>query len=94
MKDNKIVEAVEFKAVEETEVVEAKNGLLDKATEFGKKHGKKVIAGIALLAAGVLGYSVGKKTGEDTDTIDVDVDYTEYDEINNDYDSEVNKTEV
>jgi hypothetical protein len=69
--DGAEVKNVEEKTVEltvvpetEVEVSEAKKeGLFVKAKGVVAKHGKKVLGGIALLAVGAAGYTIGKMMG-------------------------------
>lgn len=37
------------------------------------KHGKKLVAGAAVAAAGLIGYALGAKSKEDEDAIDAEV---------------------
>lgn len=90
-KDDKVIEGTVEDVVVDTEVVgtkvvEAKKGLLVKAQELNQKHGKKLLAGIAIIGAGVLGYVVGKKAG--VNSVDTD-DCSSYDDTD-DYTSEDN----
>ena len=65
----------------ESEVVEVieTTGKFNKVVGFGRKHGKKIIAGIALVAVGAIGYSLGKRAGEsdldELETIDTSENY-------------------
>lgn len=87
----------ELKNVEEIEnVVETEEEVMETETKqkFGakfvagvKKHGKKIVTGVAVVAVGLAGYALGKKSGgadedcfEDDDVIDfIDDDSTEVD---------------
>ena len=76
----------EIEEITEAEVVETetKHGSGSKIVGFGKKHGKKIVTGVAVAAAGMLGYVLGKKThGEDDDFTedDEDLDCVEFDEV-------------
>ena len=78
-------EAIEEVAEEEVVETETKKGFGSKIVSFGKKHGKKIVTGVAVAAAGVLGYALGKKAhGEDddfTEDDDEDLDYVELEEV-------------
>ena len=77
------VEEIEEVAEEEVVETETKKGFGSKIVSFGKKHGKKIVTGVAVAAAGMLGYVLGKKThGEDDDFTedDEDLDCVEFDE--------------
>ena len=69
------VEEIEEVTEEEVVETETKKSFCSKIVDFGKKHGKKIVTGVAVAAVGVLGYALGKKThGEEDD------DYLEDDE--------------
>ena len=74
-KEIKKVEEIEEVTEEEVVETETKKGFGSKIVDFGKKHGKKIVTGVAVAAVGMLGYALGKKThGEEDD------DYLEDDE--------------
>ena len=78
------VEEIEEVAEEEVVETETKKSFGSKIVDFGKKHGKKIVTGVAVAAVGVLGYVLGKKThGEDDDFTedDEDLDCVEFDEV-------------
>ena len=78
------VEEIEEVTEEEVVETETKQGFGSKIVGFGKKHGKKIVTGVAVAAVGVLGYALGKKThGEDDDFTedDEDLDCVEFDEV-------------
>ena len=78
------VEEIEEVTEEEVVETETKKSFGSKIVDFGKKHGKKIVTGVAVAAVGVLGYALGKKThGEDDDFTegDEDPDYVEFDEV-------------
>ena len=78
------VEEIEEVTEEEVVETETKKGFGSKIVGFGKKHGKKIVTGVAVAAAGMLGYILGKKThGEDDDFTedDADLDCVEFDEV-------------
>ena len=78
------VEEIEEVTEEEVVETETKKGFGSKIVGFGKKHGKKIVTGVAVAAAGMLGYILGKKThGEDDDFTedDEDLDCVEFDEV-------------
>ena len=78
------VEEIEEVAEEEVVETETKKSFGSKIVDFGKKHGKKIVTGVAVAAVGVLGYALGKKThGEDEDFTedDEDLDCVEFDEV-------------
>ena len=83
-KTNK-VEEIEEVTEEEVMETETKKGFGSKIVGFGKKHGKKIVTGVAVAAVGMLGYALGKKThGEDEDYFegDEELDYVdESDEV-------------
>ena len=60
--------------VEEEEVIEEtkSEGFLTKVKTGLKKHGKKLVAGAAVAAVGLIGYALGAKSKEGEDTIDAD----------------------
>ena len=69
------VEEIEEVAEEEVVETETKKSFGSKIVDFGKKHGKKIVTGVAVAAVGVLGYALGKKThGEDEDFTEDDED--------------------
>lgn len=78
--ENKVVEG-EFVDVTESEVV-VKKSKLDGVKTFGKKHGKKIVAGIAGITLLGLGYAMGKRSSEDS------TDLMEYDEDEDSYETE------
>ena len=74
-----------------TEVVEQENksnGFISKFSDFAKKHGKKIAVGAAVLAAGVLGVVIGKKSTDESDC-----DYNEEDDVSEAGYSEVETNE-
>ena len=78
------VEEIEEVTEEEVVDTETKKSFGSKIVDFGKKHGKKIVTGVAVAAVGVLGYALGKKThGEDEDFTedDEDLDCVEFDEV-------------
>ena len=78
------VEEIEEVTEEEVVETETKKSFGSKIVDFGKKHGKKIVTGVAVAAVGVLGYAVGKRTeGEDDDFTedDEDLDCVEFDEV-------------
>ena len=78
------VEEIEEVTEEEVVETETKKSFGSKIVDFGKKHGKKIVTGVAVAAVGVLGYALGKKThGEDDDFTedDEDLDCVEFDEV-------------
>ena len=78
------VEEIEEVTEEEVVETETKKGFGSKIVGFGKKHGKKIVTGVAVAAVGMLGYALGKKTnGEDEDFTegDEDPDYVELEEV-------------
>lgn len=78
------VEEIEEVTEEEVVETETKKSLGSKIVDFGKKHGKKIVTGVAVAAVGMLGYALGKKThGEDDDFTedDEDLDCVEFDEV-------------
>ena len=78
------VEEIEEVTEEEVVETETKKSFGSKIVDFGKKHGKKIVTGVAVAAVGMLGYALGKKThGEDDDFTedDEDLDCVEFDEV-------------
>ena len=78
------VEEIEEVTEEEVVETETKKSFCSKIVDFGKKHGKKIVTGVAVAAVGVLGYALGKKThGEDDDFTedDEDLDCVEFDGV-------------
>ena len=78
------VEEIEEVAEEEVVETETKKSFGSKIVDFGKKHGKKIVTGVAVAAVGVLGYALGKKThGEDEDFTEdnEELDCVEFDEV-------------
>ena len=78
------VEEIEEVTEEEVVETETKKSFGSKIVDFGKKHGKKIVTGVAVAAVGMLGYALGKKThGEDDDFTedDEDLDYVELEEV-------------
>lgn len=85
-KEIKKVEEIEEVAEEEVVETETKKGFGSKIVGFGKKHGKKIVTGVAVAAVGMLGYVLGKKSqveDEDEDYFedDEELDYVESDEV-------------
>lgn len=71
MKKENVNEEVTMEELEEVcEVEEVKEGLLTKAKNGFKKHGKKVAVGAAVAVAGVVGYMLGSKSEYDSEYID------------------------
>ena len=50
------VEEIEEVAEEEVVETETKKSFGSKIVDFGKKHGKKILTGVAVAAFGMLGY--------------------------------------
>lgn len=80
------VEEIEEITEEEVVETETKQGFGSKIVDFGKKHGKKIVTGVAVAAVGILGYALGKKTnGEDEGDgyleDDEESDCVEFDEV-------------
>ena len=78
------VEEIEEVAEEEVVETETKKSFGSKIVDFGKKHGKKIVTGVAVAAVGMLGYALGRKSsGEDEDFTegDEDPDYVELEEV-------------
>lgn len=92
-----VVEVAEV--AENNEKVSKTNGLMAKAKTIGKKHGKKIIAGIAIVTAVGLSYAFGKNAGlnESSDTnqedYGTDDDYDYYSENNEESDDTITTTE-
>ena len=70
MKKENVNEEVTMEELEEVCEEEVKEGLLTKAKNGFKKHGKKVAVGAALGMAGVIGYILGSKSEYDSEYID------------------------
>ena len=78
------VEEIEEVTEEEVVETETKQGFGSKIVGFGKKHGKKIVTGVTVVAAGILGYALGRKSsGEEDDYLedDEESDYVESDEV-------------
>ena len=80
------VEEIEEVAEEEVVETETKQGFGSKIVGFGKKHGKKIVTGVTVVAVGILGYALGKKTngedeGDDYLEDDEELDHVEFDEV-------------
>ena len=83
-KEIKKVEEIEEVTEEEVVETETKKSLGSKIVDFGKKHGKKIVTGVAVVVVGMLAYALGKKShGEDEDYFedDEELDYVESDEV-------------
>ena len=83
-KEIKKVEEIEEVTEEEVVETETKKGFRSKIVGFGKKHGKKIVTGVAVVVVGMLAYALGKKShGEDEDYFedDEELDYVESDEV-------------
>lgn len=69
---------IENEEIEEVEVMEEEyvleEGLGSKIKAGFKKHGKKIVAGAALLTCGIIGYVLGKKSNEEYDYDSDDTD--------------------
>lgn len=71
---NEVEEAVENEAMVSDETVDTPDktvGKLSKVKDGVKRHGKKILAGVGIVTAGVILYTLGKKS---TDVIDVDAE--------------------
>ena len=67
-KEIKNVEEIENVTEEEVMETETKQGFGSKIVGWGKKNGKRVLTGVGIVAVGLLGYALGKKSaGEDED---------------------------
>ena len=80
------VEEIEEVTEEEVVETETEQGFGSKIVDFGKKHGKKIVTGVAVAAVGMLGYALGKKTngedeGDDYLEDDEESDCVEFDEV-------------
>ena len=78
------VEEIEEVTEEEVVETETKKGFGSKIVDFGKKHGKKIVTGVTVVAAGILGYALGRKSsGEEDDYLedDEESDCVEFDEV-------------
>ena len=78
------VEEIEEVTEEEVVETEPKQGFGSKIVGFGKKHGKKIVTGVAVAAVGMLGYALGRKSsGEEDDYLedDEESDCVEFDEV-------------
>lgn len=64
---SKEIEKVETEIMEETE----KKGILSKIGGFIKKHGKKIVAGAAIVGGAMVAYKLGKKSNDEVDYIEV-----------------------
>lgn len=74
----------EMNNIEEIEVIEeevmeteTKQKFGSKIVGFGKKHGRKIMTGVAVAAVGLLGYALGQKKsdGEDEEYFEEDTDF-------------------
>ena len=75
---NEINNIEEIEVMNEVEVAETepKQKRGSKIVGWGKKHGKKIVAGVAVAAVGLLGYALGQKTvGAGGDVYDEDIDF-------------------
>lgn len=81
MNENKKNEVVEVEAIEET--TETKEGFLTKAKGFVKKNGKKIAVGAVTIVGLGLAYGLGKKSSEETEESDEEIDYddVEFEEL-------------
>ena len=80
------VEEIEEVTEEEVVETETKKGCGSKIVGFGKKHGKKIVTGVAVAAVGILGFGLGKRTnGENKEDDyledDEESDCVEFDEV-------------
>lgn len=66
-KETKKVEEIEEVTEEEVVETETKESFGSKIVGFGKKHGKKIVTGVAVAAVGLLGYALGAKSHGDED---------------------------
>lgn len=80
----------EVNNVEEIEIMETEEEVMETETKqkFGskivagvKKHGKKIVTGVAVIAVGALGYALGKKSGCEEEDYFEDDDEVEFDLI-------------
>lgn len=78
MSDQKTVE--EVVNVEETVEVEevSTDGKLSKLKTGLKKYGKKIAAGAAVVTVGLIGYALGARSRDESDTDAIDTDYEIY----------------
>lgn len=58
------IEEIENVIEEEVMETETKQKLGSKIVGFGKKHGKKIVTGVAVAAVGLLGYALGQKKSD------------------------------
>lgn len=80
------VEEIEEVTEEEVVETETKKGFGSKIVDFGKKHGKKIVTGVAVAAVGILGFGLGKRAngeneGDDYLEDDEESDCVEFDEV-------------
>lgn len=88
---NEIKNIEEIENINEEEVMktETKQGLGTKIVGWGKKNGKKILTGVGVVAVGLLGYALGKKsTGEDEDYFNDDAEFEDLEDNFEDVDSE------
>ena len=80
------VEEIEEVTEEEVVETETKKGFGSKIVGFGKKHGKKIVTGVAVAAVGILCFGLGKRAngedeGDDYFEDDEESDCVEFDEV-------------
>ena len=80
------VEEIEEVTEEEVVETETEQGFGSKIVDFGKKHGKKIVTGVAVVVVGMLAYALGKKShgedeGDDYLEDDEESDCVEFDEV-------------
>lgn len=79
------IEEIEAMNEEKVMETETKQGALSKIGGWCKKHGKKVVTGVAVIGVGLLGYALGQKSVCEDDEYDyedaVELDFIEDDSV-------------
>ena len=87
-KEIKNIEEIENVTEEEVMETETKQGIGSKIVGFGKKHGKKIVTGVAVAAVGLLAYALGKKSGGEEQCYFEDDDFESFESDSEESDSE------
>lgn len=78
---SKETNVVELEEVVEVENEKESNGFLTKVKTVAKKHGKKIVTGIAIGAGILAGYLLGRKAIGDDEVDYIDCEATDTDEF-------------
>lgn len=78
---SKETNVVELEEVVEVENEKESNGFLTKVKTVAKKHGKKIVTGVAIGAGILAGYLLGRKASSDDEVDYIDCEATDKDDF-------------